>query len=261
MPRSSALLNYLTVLEAESVKATLFSAGSPAAALGAHRQAVESSAHAIPAIFEQCPPDEAWAPPTVTREVFGQANELFIFTQKYDQIEYCYKLAERGHFEISVAKKDPRITFSYSSPEEDQADTPARAREMLPRFSEGRSSPNQGAISEINERLGVALVAQTRLVQPETCEYVLNGDVLSVVRDLAKTMSEAMPVRIDSNVEVGQFTFGDFHAIWSALLSLIQTHATAHDLACGGDVTQFPIGTSVCVRASTGLTGVDSADY
>jgi hypothetical protein len=182
MPRSSALLNYLTVLEAESVKATLFSAASPVAALGAHRQAVESSAHAIPAIFEQCPPDEALVPLTVTREVIGLANELFIFTQKYDQIEYCYKLAERGHFEISVAKKDPRITFSYSSPEEDQANTPARAREILPRFSEGRSSPNQGAISEISERLGVALAPQTRLVQPETCEYVLNGDVLSVVR-------------------------------------------------------------------------------
>jgi hypothetical protein len=50
VPRSSALVNYLAVLEAESVKATVFSAGSPMAALGAHRQAVESSAHAIPAI-------------------------------------------------------------------------------------------------------------------------------------------------------------------------------------------------------------------
>jgi hypothetical protein len=49
--RSSALLNYLAVLEAESVKAAAFS-GSTLAAFGAHRRAVESSAHAVPAIFE-----------------------------------------------------------------------------------------------------------------------------------------------------------------------------------------------------------------
>jgi hypothetical protein len=49
VPRSSALLNYLAVLEVES----LMSARSHLSVFAAHRQAVESSAHAIPAILER----------------------------------------------------------------------------------------------------------------------------------------------------------------------------------------------------------------
>ena len=129
-PRSLALLSYLAVLEAEAIKVSIFSPSSPEAIFGAHRQAVESSAHAIPAIVKHCPPDEALPVKTLEPKVFDLARDLFTFTYKYDQIQYCYRLADWGHFQISVAQKDPRITFSYASPEADAADTLARAREV-----------------------------------------------------------------------------------------------------------------------------------
>jgi len=120
MPRSSALLNYLTVLEAESVKAAVSSPGSTVATFGAHRQAVESSTHAIPAIFEQCPQDRVLPIPTVIREVFNPAYELFAFTHNYDQVDYSFRLADRGQM------------GNLGGPE-------GAAYNFLIRFAEGRS--------------------------------------------------------------------------------------------------------------------------
>ena len=51
----------------------------------------------------------------VEEKVFNLAHDLFTFTHRYDQIEYSYRLAERGHWAISVAKKDDRYTTPGSS--------------------------------------------------------------------------------------------------------------------------------------------------
>jgi hypothetical protein len=256
VPRSSAILNYFAVLE---VKFGIFSLDSTIAMFGAHREAVESSMYALPAIFEQCPPDESMPSQTITEETYKQAYDLFTFTQKYAQVDYCYTLAERGNFEISVAKKDRRITFSYASSEADQADTSGRAREMLPKFSEERSSLDQGLFSEISQRLRGALSAQNLLTNPETCEYVVSDDVLSVIRDLAEAFFQRMPVRMDSQVKVGEVTFGDFRSFWSALLSVIEMHWMAHTLACGGDLKRLPIKTIVIKKQRTEMATLISS--
>jgi hypothetical protein len=48
-----------------------------------------------------------------------QARELFEFSRDYEDIAFSFELADRGQFEIYVARRDPRITFSYASPEAD----------------------------------------------------------------------------------------------------------------------------------------------
>ncbi|MFZ0735057.1 MAG: hypothetical protein WAM79_22260 [Candidatus Sulfotelmatobacter sp.] len=252
VPRSSALLNYLAVLEVES----LMSARSPLSVFGAHRQAVESSAHAIPAIFERCPKDDSLPAEAVAEKVFNLAHDLFTFTHRYDQIDYSYRLAERGHWAISVAQKDPRITFSYASPEADQADTLARAREIQAKISHDQPSINVKAATETFMKLRAALAARTRPVQPESCEYVIDDDVLSVMRDLAAAISQSMDIGMDADVKVGAFTFGEFRAFWSALLSVIETHTMAHDLASVGGITQYPIRTSVLRKQKSEMTGL-----
>jgi len=201
VPRSSALLNYLAVLEVES----LMSARSPLSVFGAHRQAVESSAHAIPAIFGRCPMDDSLPGEAVAEKVFNLAHDLFTFTHRYDQIDYSYRLAERGHWAISVAQKDPRITFSYASPEADQADTLARSREIQAKISHDQPSINVKAATETFMKLRAALAARTRPVQPEGCEYVIDDDVLSVMRDLAGAISKSMEIGMDADVKVGAF--------------------------------------------------------
>jgi hypothetical protein len=252
VPRSSALLNYLAVLEVES----LMSARSPLSVFGAHRQAVESSAHAIPAIFERCPKDDSLPAEAVAEKVFNLAHDLFTFTHRYDQIDYSYRLAERGHWEISVAQKDPRITFSYASPEADQADTLARAREIQAKISQDQPSINVKAATETFMKLRAVLAARTRPVQPESCEYVMDADVLSVMRDLALAISQSMGIGMDADVKVGAFTFGEFRAFWSALLSVIETHTMAHDLASVGGIAQYPIRTSVLRKRKSEMTAL-----
>jgi hypothetical protein len=235
IPRSSALLNYLAVLEVEA----LMSARSHLSVFSAHRQAVESSAHAIPAIFERCPKDISLPAVAVAEQVFNLAHDLFTFTHRYDQIDYSYRLAERGHWAVSVAQKEPRITFSYASPAADQADTLARAREIQARISQDQPSINEKAAMETFMKLHKALAAQTRPSVPESCEYMITDDVLGVMRDLAGTISRSMDVGMDSEVKVGLFTFGEFCAFWSALLSVIETHTMAHDLASAGNIAQY----------------------
>ena len=244
-PRSVALLNYLAVLEAESVKAAVFSSNPTLTTFGAHRSAVESSAHAIPAIFEWCPSDQVLPDENVQPEIFELAYDLFAFTAKYDQIDYSYRLADRGHWKISVANRDPRISFSYASPAADEADTLARAREIQAKLSGDGWTLDPKLVGRIFEELRSALLLQTRLTAPEKCEYFISDEVLRVMRDLRKATNEAMPAGLEPSVRVGRFQLGDFRSWWCALLSLIQTHMMAHDIACGGDVTKFPIRTVV----------------
>lgn len=251
--RSPDLLNYLTVLEAESVKAAAFSPGSALTNFSAHRQAVESSAHAVPAILGGCPNDQVLPSQTVQREIFDLAYDLFTFTQKYDQIDYSYRLADRGHLHVSVANKDPRISFSYASSDADDADTLARSREILAKVSRDGWTLDPEALSGIFEELRSALQPQTRLTAPEMCEYTINDDVLRAMRDLSKAINRAMPAGLEPSVKVGEFNFADFRSFWCALLSFIQTHTMAHDLACGGDVTKFPIRTIVINKPRTGM--------
>ena len=253
VPRSSALLHYLAVLEAESFKASVFSQCSPVALFGAHRQAVESTTNAIPAILELCPQDKSAPDHTINEETYFQAHELYMFTHKYDQIDYAYKLAERGHWGISVAQKNPRISFFYFSSEADEADTLARSREMLTKLSNNRPSLDSDDVKDLFEKLKTVLSDRTRLVEPETCEYVIDDAVLSIMRDLAKSLSAKMNVGMESSVKVGQFAFGDFRAFWSALLALIQTHILAHELACEGDFTKFAIRTCVIRKSRAAM--------
>ena len=122
-------------------------------------------------------------------------------------------------------------------------------------FNESPSlSPDD--VKEIFDKLKTILAGRTRLIQPETCEYVIDDTVLSLMRNLAKAVAQRMNVGMDSDVKVGQLTFGDFHAFWSALLSLIQIHTLAHELACDGDFTRFAIRTSVIRKQRAELTAL-----
>ena len=130
-----------------------------------------------------------------------------------------------------MANKDPRITFSYASSAADEADTLARAREIQAKLSGDGWSLDQKAAGIVFEELRSALLPNTRLAKLETCEYVVNEKVLGVMRDFRRLINGAMPAGIDPNVKVGRYAFGDFRSWWCALISLIQTHTMAHDIA------------------------------
>jgi hypothetical protein len=105
---------YLAVLEVEA----LMSARSHLSIFSAHRQAVESSSHATPAIFERCPKDISLPAVAVAEEVFNLAHDLFTFTHRYEQIDYSYRLMELkmtlDEFRKSLTATEPPAGLTQS---------------------------------------------------------------------------------------------------------------------------------------------------
>lgn len=103
--RESALYHFCAVLEVEA-----FSAGANTKAnFDAHRAAVLSSSRAIPSILERCSPGSQ-EEPSIAKELFLAARDLFEFSRKYEDVAFSFELADRGQFEIHVARRDPRIS-------------------------------------------------------------------------------------------------------------------------------------------------------
>jgi hypothetical protein len=116
--RGQALYHYCAVPEVEAFKA----AGKPTVYFAVHRDAVESSFHAIPGIMQRCQ-KAGKSQPQMDQDVFAEAYELFQFSRRRESVEHNLQLAEKGQFDVFVAKRDPRITFVYADSAADSADT------------------------------------------------------------------------------------------------------------------------------------------
>src|SRR6266545_3432995 len=111
-----AVYNYVAAAEVDAPQSA---SGYPPTGLAeSHRRLVESSAIAIPAMYERCP-NISTDKPEILNPVFHEARELYDFSHDQSQVDYSFELADRGKFDFVVAKKDPRITFIYASPEAD----------------------------------------------------------------------------------------------------------------------------------------------
>ena len=101
-PLEQSLYHYCAVLDVEEYKAQ----SDPLRIFSAGRAAVESSIRAIPELFARCPRGQT--EPRMDQALFSEAYELFAFTRTYEQVEFSFELADRGQFEIHIAKLDPR---------------------------------------------------------------------------------------------------------------------------------------------------------
>jgi hypothetical protein len=121
---STALYHFCAALE---LIPTPFS-DNPDLAMAKGRHAVEASMRAIPAIFRICPVSTV-ASVEINPAALAEALELVDFASRYDQIMYCYELADRGQFEVRYDPLAQRTVFSYVSLDESASDTLLRTHE------------------------------------------------------------------------------------------------------------------------------------
>lgn len=240
--RSIAIYNYVRVSE---VDALVSHALDPLSGLShSHRRMVEGSTHAIPAIFQHCDNSLVEEPDLREDGYYDEAEELYKFASKFEQIRYAYSLAERGQFRIYVAQKDPRITFTYTSPDADRADTILRSSEILSAFSPKEDNGDE-SINELLEELRPYVKATKRV----SCDYEYSERLFEIARRYGHAkLSRTNQLQLPEGINIGELTVRDLHAFWAAMMVVVEIHIAAHWIGDDGLLNDLPINTIVLCK-------------
>ena len=98
------------------------------------RRALEASMRAIPAIYRNCSIPSMALAVEFSPAVFREALDLVEFAFRYDQIMYCFELADRGQFEVRYDPLEERTLFRYTAEDESARDTLLRSHERDANF-------------------------------------------------------------------------------------------------------------------------------
>lgn len=240
--KTLAIYNYILASELDALKSGL--RNPILGPFDSHRRTVESSMHAVPALYELCP-DTPIERPYADEVLLREARELFDFAHKYEQVLYASGLASRGQFRIFVSRVDPRITFAYSSGEADRLDTRKRALETQ-RMESSKSNENT---AEALARLIQAVAAQTTAKRRDSCAYHYNDELIEAAArygQLKFTMTNRLDVPIDARV--GEIMFVDLAKLWGALLAICDVHLAAHVIGDKGALADLAINTVVMCK-------------
>lgn len=259
-PRGQALYHYCAVLEVEAFKAGASLTGH----FSAHRAAVESSIHAIPALFERCPSTQSEF--RIDQVIFAEAHELFEFSRAYEQVEFSFELADRGQWEIHVAQQDPRITFAYASTDSDLIDTLRRSGELMERMGiTPESKGDEAAIRSVVSNAQAIFEQTIRRVSADRIEYEYSAELIACVAQWARVLEAVVVWHMAPDLRLGLPSFADVRRFWGAALAISNTHDLAHLVAGGGDRHKWPIGsraqvlpTDEWVRLLSGVSGLST---
>lgn len=230
--RSDGLYHYVLALEGKALHGILLSPSVEDAHLGlfdAHRTAVESSAKILPALFSYCRNESR--PIVFSAEAYKEAEALVELAREWEAIDYSFALAAKGQWAFSVDQTHSRITFSYSSSREDEADTELRSRELETILSGERGRPSHAQLLALMERLGSELQKTVQTTGIEQCSYEYTDGLYRILPELADELIKAVPHEMDASAQVDDFTFADLRKFWGALLALSQVHFYAHSVA------------------------------
>lgn len=240
--REQALYPYCAVLEVEAYKAE----ASQEKHFSAGRAAVESGIRAIPALFERC--DRGQSDPRIDQVLFSEAHELFVFAKAYEQVEYSLTLADKGQFEIHVAKLDPRITLTYATEASNLTDTFRRSSEILERsgLSQRSVGAQEGSATIVEVRS--CLDGCIRFTPPDGIKYEYTADLSDLVARWARLLESAVRWELSPDIMLGAISFAELRRFWGAVLAVSNTHDLAHLTASAGDCNKWPIGSRVDLR-------------
>jgi hypothetical protein len=242
-PLEQSLYHYCAVLDVEEYKAQ----ADPLRIFSAGRAAVESSIRAIPELFARCPRGQT--EPRMDQALFSEAYELFAFTRTYEQVAFSFELADRGQFEIHIAKLAPRITFTYSAVDSDNVDTLLRSGELLEHLglAEEKNTDQTGMLAAISA-VRAALDGHIRFTSSESITYDYTPDLTARVSEWANLLESAIPWRLSPKVMFGSVSFGEVRRFWAALVAISNTHDAAHLMAGEGDIHKWPISSRVLLH-------------
>lgn len=230
--RSDAMYHYVAALEAKALHGIMRSPDIEDANFGffdAHRTAVESSAKILPAIFSYCRTENRTISFSV--EAYKEAEALVDLARDWEGIDYSFDLATKGQWTFSVDPTHSRITFSYASGREDQADTELRSREFEAIFSGERGRPSHTRLLALSDSLNAELRRTVRTTGVEQCSYEYTDELYQILSQMADELVKAVPHEMDAAAQVDDFTFADLRKFWGALLALSQVHFAAHGVA------------------------------
>ena len=109
--RASALYHLMAALEMSTYPYTV----DPDLVMAMGRRAMETSMRAVPGIYRNCSAASLVQAVQFSSVVFAEAMELVEFAFDYEQIMYCFELADRGQFEVRYDPLEQRTIFTYAS--------------------------------------------------------------------------------------------------------------------------------------------------
>jgi hypothetical protein len=242
--RATALYHLCVALEMSTNPYTV----DPDILMAMGRHALEASLRAIPAIYRNCPVVPATAPLQVNPAVRAEAMELVEFAYCYDQIMYCFELAERGQFEVRYDSLAQCTTFTYASGNESDADTLLRSHERDSQIEMATEADN-AAVIQFAQDARSELEKTIIFVAPDTISYPFTPTLLAVARRWAKVLARTWRWEFPPDLAVGNVTFGDVRKFWSAIAVTACIHDVAHLIVTHGDAKNRPQGSIIPVKS------------
>lgn len=194
----TALYNFCAVMKVNS-----FMAGASKKAIySANRETVEACILALTALLDKCQHGSE-QDLRINEAAYGEARELFEFSTDYEQIKFCFELADRDQYLVNVEPGMRRLRFSYASPGEDAADTLLRSAELAEHLGEPPSAEAAAAVTEAINVVVAELQKTIRFVSTDGIEYEYSSGLISAVKRWAILLEQAIPWEIPETISLG----------------------------------------------------------
>jgi hypothetical protein len=209
---------------------------------------LEASMRAIPAIYRNCPVSTATPPVQVNPAAYAEAMELVEFAFRYDQIMYCFELADRGQFEVRYDPLAQCTAFTYASVVESDADTLLRSHERDSQI-ERATETDKAVVIQLTQEAKRELEKTIFFVAPDAISYPFAPTLLDVARKWAEALARARRWEFPDDLSIGDLTFGDVRKFWSAVAVIACIHDLAHLIVAQGEAKNRPQGSIIAVRS------------
>ena len=212
------------------------------------RRALEASLRAVPAIYRNCRVLPATTPLQVNPAVITEAMELVEFAYRYDQVMYCFELADRGQFDVRYDSLAQCTTFTYASVDESDADTLLRSHERDSQI-EKATGADKAAVIQLAQDAKKELEKTIIFVAPDSISYPFTPTLTDVARRWAKVLEGTWRWEFPPDFSVGNVTFGEVRKFWSAVAVTACIHDAAHLIVAQGDAKNRPQGSIIPLRS------------
>lgn len=175
--RATALYHLCVALEMSTNPYTV----DPDLVMAMGRRALEASMRAIPAIYRNCSAASATSQIQFNPAAFAEAMELVEFAFHYDQIMYCFELADRGQFEVRYDSLEQRTIFIYASGDESAADTLLRSHERDSNI-EWAAEADKAVVVQLAQEARQELERTILFVDPDAISYRITPALLAVAK-------------------------------------------------------------------------------
>ncbi len=244
--RPSALLKVITACD-DRIRILRMS-GAPAAMQfsEALRFGQDALHYAIPWVFQSCLATKSPIPEVVTEANYKQGMELADYADGYDSAVIAFTNYHQGRFRAFVAKKDPRITFTYASAEVEEAERVKRAYEMYELETEHPDALS-GEYVKVFESLRNATANRAIRDNRDRVRLKLDPELISLLRSVRDVEIALHPAEIEDAQSFSGVPYRSFRSYYGALASLCAAHEFLH---LSPAVREIPGGalSSLCFR-------------